>query len=53
MTVGNVLKGNDGKKLMLTTPMGYKMDDLLTSYISVLISGQTINPRLNQNESSI
>ncbi|CAD6187198.1 unnamed protein product [Caenorhabditis auriculariae] len=40
MTVGNMIKGTDGKKLLLDTTMGYKMDDLLTSYISVLIANQ-------------
>ncbi|CAJ0605304.1 unnamed protein product [Cylicocyclus nassatus] len=44
MTVGSGLRGSEGKKLLLDTTMGYKMDDLITSYISVLISGQTIRP---------
>ncbi|KIH64466.1 hypothetical protein ANCDUO_05226 [Ancylostoma duodenale] len=44
MTVGNGIRSSEGKKLLLDTTMGYKMDDLITSYISVLISGQTIRP---------
>ncbi|CAI4233127.1 unnamed protein product [Auanema sp. JU1783] len=54
MTVGNVLKGNDGKKLLLDTTMGYKMDGLLTAYIQALIAGQAKKPpKKSANESVI
>ncbi|WKX93477.1 hypothetical protein Q1695_011059 [Nippostrongylus brasiliensis] len=53
MTVGNGIRGNEGKKLLLDTTMGYKMDDLITSYISVLISNQnhhhSTSPRRNES----
>uniref|UniRef100_A0A1I7WWK0 Myosin motor domain-containing protein n=1 Tax=Heterorhabditis bacteriophora TaxID=37862 RepID=A0A1I7WWK0_HETBA len=48
MTVGNVMRGNEGKKLLLDTTKGYKMDDLLTSYLSLLISDQTRNPKASK-----
>ncbi|RCN35551.1 FERM central domain protein [Ancylostoma caninum] len=53
MTVGNGIRSSEGKKLLLDTTMGYKMDDLITSYISVLISGQTIRPSSTWKHESV
>ncbi|CAJ0583494.1 unnamed protein product, partial [Mesorhabditis spiculigera] len=45
ITVGNLLKGSS-PRLTFETEYGYKMDDLLKSYISVLITAQTKKPQI-------
>ena len=39
VSIGNMVRGS---KLLCETPLGYKLDDLLTSYTSTLFS--SINP---------
>ena len=41
MTIGDFV---DGKKLLFETPLGYKIDDLIVSYIEYL-QGKTRNVR--------